>query len=182
MFEIEEQETVHYYAPVNDGVRVAEIYEDIFEKHPSVSLVIHILPFKDSIEYKWMKTLTARYGLIRQGILLENALNKFADLDREMVLGNVAQWIGREALKSSGLGKAAAMSEVSHDLTVKRIVDSNNDKDNAETQIPRFNQALVSQSGQLLHDLTKEKNGILADVDTATLSFDGFPLNVSKFS
>ncbi|CAJ0565028.1 unnamed protein product, partial [Mesorhabditis spiculigera] len=158
MFEIEEQETVHYYAPVNDGVRVAEIYEDIFEKHPSVSLVIHILPFKDSIEYK------------------------FADLDREMVLGNVAQWIGREALKSSGLGKAAAMSEVSHDLTVKRIVDSNNDKDNAETQIPRFNQALVSQSGQLLHDLTKEKNGTLADVDTATLSFDGFPLNVSKFS
>lgn len=66
------------------------------QQHPDIIFVLHILPSKNSNEYSrrlrmrfvcpssirfvspfvgWMKSLSQRYGLIRQGVLLENAEN-----------------------------------------------------------------------------------------------------------
>ncbi|VDK31332.1 unnamed protein product [Anisakis simplex] len=56
---------------------------------------MQILPEKDSKEYQWMRSVTERYGLIRQGIILENALTKFEHSDLSTVIENVLKWISR---------------------------------------------------------------------------------------
>uniref|UniRef100_A0A914RBC1 Uncharacterized protein n=1 Tax=Parascaris equorum TaxID=6256 RepID=A0A914RBC1_PAREQ len=68
--------------------------ENISE-YTRVLLVIHILPRRSSPEYEWMKTLTDRYGLIRQGVLMENAISHFANLDKNMIAENILKWISR---------------------------------------------------------------------------------------
>uniref|UniRef100_A0A914XR20 Uncharacterized protein n=1 Tax=Plectus sambesii TaxID=2011161 RepID=A0A914XR20_9BILA len=50
-------------------------YSNLQLQHPDVIFVLHILPSKNSSEYNWMKSLSQRYGLVRQGVLLENADN-----------------------------------------------------------------------------------------------------------
>lgn len=49
-------------------------------------MVIHILPEKESDEYEWMKSLAARFSLVRQGILVHNAINRFDNADLDEVL------------------------------------------------------------------------------------------------
>ena len=68
-------------------------YSNLQLQHPDVIFVLHILPSKNSSEYSmtlgifnfipsstcftsdWMKSLSQRYGFVRQGVLLENADN-----------------------------------------------------------------------------------------------------------
>ncbi|KAE9416406.1 hypothetical protein Angca_000438, partial [Angiostrongylus cantonensis] len=69
-------------------------------KFPAVMLVLHILPEKDSPEHGWMRTLSSVHGFIRQGVLLDNALDRFAAVTKNVsdpytVYRNVAQWIAR---------------------------------------------------------------------------------------
>lgn len=75
-------------------------------EYARVLLVIHILPERNSPEYEWMKTLADRYGLIRQGVLVENAVSHFANLDRNMIVENILKWISRrlhEIVSCNGL-------------------------------------------------------------------------------
>ncbi|PIC55854.1 hypothetical protein B9Z55_000957 [Caenorhabditis nigoni] len=72
-------------------------YQQIHKDHPQVVLVVHILPQAQSVEYEWMKVLASRYGFIRQGILYENCVNRFqnVDSDRNSVFRNMCQWLYR---------------------------------------------------------------------------------------
>lgn len=72
-------------------------YQQIHKDYPQVVLVVHILPQAQSHEYEWMKVLASRYGFIRQGILYENSVNRFENLDtdRNSVFRNMCQWIYR---------------------------------------------------------------------------------------
>ncbi|EFP02980.1 hypothetical protein CRE_28067 [Caenorhabditis remanei] len=72
-------------------------YQKIHKEHPQVVLVVHILPQTQSHEYEWMKVLASRYGFIRQGILYENCVNRFqnVDTDQNSVFRNMCQWIYR---------------------------------------------------------------------------------------
>uniref|UniRef100_A0A915C2Q9 Uncharacterized protein n=1 Tax=Parascaris univalens TaxID=6257 RepID=A0A915C2Q9_PARUN len=76
-------------------VDVDRAYKRIIYEYTRVLLVIHILPRRSSPEYEWMKTLTDRYGLIRQGVLMENAISHFANLDKNMIAENILKWISR---------------------------------------------------------------------------------------
>jgi hypothetical protein len=60
-------------------------YEELVRECPGVSFVLHILPRKGSPEFDKMKALTCRLSLIGQGILLENALSKFAGAEESAV-------------------------------------------------------------------------------------------------
>ncbi|CAI4228530.1 unnamed protein product [Auanema sp. JU1783] len=77
----------------------AAAYEALNKENPSVQLVLHILPGAYSDEYDWMKSLATRFGLVRQGVLFENALNRFATMKHDEVFKNVAQWISRSLYK-----------------------------------------------------------------------------------
>ncbi|GMT28942.1 hypothetical protein PFISCL1PPCAC_20239, partial [Pristionchus fissidentatus] len=90
-------------------------YEKIHKETPSVQLVVHILPHESSEEYNWMKSLAARYGLVRQGILLDNALTHFDNTDKLQVLRNIIQWIAR---RSAELARGKAGHEKPFDLRV----------------------------------------------------------------
>ncbi|TKR93280.1 hypothetical protein L596_007766 [Steinernema carpocapsae] len=70
-------------------------YREIHDLHPSVLLVVHILPGENSNEYVWMREFTQRYGLIRQGIQRDNAEKRFEGANLDLVLGNINQWIAR---------------------------------------------------------------------------------------
>jgi len=79
-----------------DGVASMDVaYENLVKAHPSVSFVIHILPHKNSPEFEKMKHLTCKLSLIGQGVLLDNALNKFSGADEASVFKNVNQYIAR---------------------------------------------------------------------------------------
>jgi hypothetical protein len=71
------------------------VYEELCHSYPSVSFILHILPRKGSPEFEKMKTLTCRLAIIGQGVLLENALSKFAGADEAAVFQNVNQYIAR---------------------------------------------------------------------------------------
>lgn len=58
-------------------------------------LIFQILPSQNSVVYEWMKQLSGHIGKIRQGIVLENALSKFANHDLHEVLTNILHWISR---------------------------------------------------------------------------------------
>lgn len=77
------------------------VYEELARTYPGVSFIIHILPCKlsnclvdclndafldkGSPEFDKMKALTCRLAIVGQGILLENALSKFAGADEAAV-------------------------------------------------------------------------------------------------
>ncbi|KAF8366862.1 pid-3 [Pristionchus pacificus] len=90
-------------------------YEKMHKETPGVQLVVHILPHENSEEYNWMKSLSARYGLIRQGILLENALTHFEGNEKTEVLRNIIQWMAR---RSAELARGKAGHEKPFDLRV----------------------------------------------------------------
>ncbi|GMR54101.1 hypothetical protein PMAYCL1PPCAC_24296, partial [Pristionchus mayeri] len=90
-------------------------YEKIHNEMPGVQLVVHVLPHENSEEYNWMKSLSSRYGMIRQGILLENALTHFESTEKTEVLRNIIQWIAR---RSAELARGKAGLEKPFDLRV----------------------------------------------------------------
>ncbi|GMT02667.1 hypothetical protein PENTCL1PPCAC_24841, partial [Pristionchus entomophagus] len=90
-------------------------YERIHKETPGAQLVVHILPHQSSDEYEWMKALASRYGLIRQGVLLENALSHFQSTEKLQVLRNIIQWISR---RSAELARGKAGHEKPFDLRV----------------------------------------------------------------
>uniref|UniRef100_A0A9J2Q1X8 RRM domain-containing protein n=1 Tax=Ascaris lumbricoides TaxID=6252 RepID=A0A9J2Q1X8_ASCLU len=92
-FDREPQVVLHVKPGCHDDVDQA--YKSILYEYARVLLVIHILPGRNSPEYEWMKTLADRYGLIRQGVLVENAVSHFANLDRNMIVENILKWISR---------------------------------------------------------------------------------------
>ncbi|KAI6241202.1 hypothetical protein M3Y99_00343800 [Aphelenchoides fujianensis] len=71
------------------------VYEELSAKNPHVSFVLHILPHKHSREFDKLKEVTSRLSLIGQGVLLENALAKFAAADEAAVFRNINQYIAR---------------------------------------------------------------------------------------
>ncbi|KAJ1361454.1 hypothetical protein KIN20_020707 [Parelaphostrongylus tenuis] len=75
-FETRAQAVLH--VPVGDFDACAKAYENIRKNWPAVMLALHILPTKNSAEYDWMRILCEVHGFIRQGVLLENALDRFA--------------------------------------------------------------------------------------------------------
>jgi hypothetical protein len=46
---------------------------------------------------EWMKSLAQRYALIRQGVMLDNALNYFKNVPTSIddIFGNIIQWVDR---------------------------------------------------------------------------------------
>uniref|UniRef100_A0A0K0DLI9 AAA_11 domain-containing protein n=1 Tax=Angiostrongylus cantonensis TaxID=6313 RepID=A0A0K0DLI9_ANGCA len=78
-----------FLSEVSEAARKMNIYEK-FEgrekmlKFPAVMLVLHILPEKDSPEHGWMRTLSSVHGFIRQGVLLDNALDRFAAVTKNV--------------------------------------------------------------------------------------------------
>ncbi|VDN40621.1 unnamed protein product [Gongylonema pulchrum] len=90
----EEPKRVLYTTPGNE-VEVRCAYSTIHRELPGVMVVFHILPEPDSLEYKLMKELAAKYDLIRQGILLTNAVSRFAGCRMRDVVGNILQWFSR---------------------------------------------------------------------------------------
>uniref|UniRef100_A0A914XA87 Uncharacterized protein n=1 Tax=Plectus sambesii TaxID=2011161 RepID=A0A914XA87_9BILA len=78
-------------------------YSNLQLQHPDVIFVLHILPSKNSSEYNWMKSLSQRYGFVRQGVLLENADNYFSEVETDLtsVLANIAQWVERRLAELS---------------------------------------------------------------------------------
>ncbi|VDN06734.1 unnamed protein product [Thelazia callipaeda] len=85
---------IFYTTPGNE-VEVRKTYSAIHQDYPEVMVVIHILPVPNSLEYRLMKELADKYDLIRQGILLENAINQFEEGNMENVIGNILQWFNR---------------------------------------------------------------------------------------
>ncbi|KJH40437.1 hypothetical protein DICVIV_13607 [Dictyocaulus viviparus] len=88
------------HVPVGNFDACSTAYEDIRKNWPAVMFVLHILPKKSSAEYEWMRMLSTVHGFIRQGVLLDNALDKFSTVvsngeDIDSVYRNVAQWIAR---------------------------------------------------------------------------------------
>ncbi|VDN36693.1 unnamed protein product [Cylicostephanus goldi] len=76
----EERPKVAMHVPVGDFDACAAAYEKIRLNWPSVMFVLHILPEKNSPEYEWMRSLSTAHGFVRQGVLLENAMDKFASV------------------------------------------------------------------------------------------------------
>ncbi|WKX88086.1 hypothetical protein Q1695_008031 [Nippostrongylus brasiliensis] len=100
----EERPKAALRVPVGDYDACVEAYETIRRNWPSVTVVIHILPAKNSSEYEWMRALSSVHGFVRQGVLLENALDRFASVskpggDPTQVFLNVAQWMARASSK-----------------------------------------------------------------------------------
>lgn len=79
----------------NHSESIYEIYEKINQEHSDVLYVIHILPKKNSLEFKLFKDITINYAIIAQGILIETALSKFENYDLETILKNMNQYISR---------------------------------------------------------------------------------------
>jgi len=85
-----------FYSEPGDISSVTGAYLNINEQFPAVIFVLHILPARDSKEYQLMKDLTLNYALIGQGVLLENAKERFADSGPlEGVMDQMNQWISR---------------------------------------------------------------------------------------
>lgn len=100
----EEKPKAVLHTPVGDYDACASAYEKTRNNWPSVMFILHILPTKNAPEYEWMRTFSSIHGLIRQGVLLENALDRFSSIFGEggsprEVFVNVAQWIARASSK-----------------------------------------------------------------------------------
>ncbi|KAK6725558.1 hypothetical protein RB195_004088 [Necator americanus] len=100
----EDRPKVAMHVPVGDFEACAVAYERIRRNWPAVMFVLHILPEKNASEYEWMRSLSAAHGFVRQGVLLENALDKFASVAQQgdelfSVFSNVAQWVSRATSK-----------------------------------------------------------------------------------
>lgn len=85
---------------VSAGIRRARppsacFLQELSAKNPHVTFVLHILPHKHSREFEKLKEVTSRLSLIGQGVLLENALNKFSAMDEAAVFHNINQYIAR---------------------------------------------------------------------------------------
>ncbi|KAK6101126.1 hypothetical protein QQG55_3395 [Brugia pahangi] len=101
-----EPKAVYYTTPGNEK-EVRTTYSIVHSDHPEVIVVFHILPAPNSNEYKLMKELADEYDLIRQGILLENAMTYFEECDIKEVLGNMLQWFNRRISQLVALEKKA---------------------------------------------------------------------------
>ncbi|VDO61821.1 unnamed protein product [Heligmosomoides polygyrus] len=100
----EERPKAVMHAAVGDYDACASAYESIRKNWPAVMFVLHVLPEKNAREYDWMRTLSSIHGFVRQGVLLENALDRFAEVirngsDPDEVFKNVAQWVARATSK-----------------------------------------------------------------------------------
>ncbi|EYB94983.1 hypothetical protein Y032_0165g45 [Ancylostoma ceylanicum] len=100
----EERAKVAMHVPVGNFDACAVAYEKIRKNWPAVMFILHILPEKNAPEYEWMRSLSAAHGFVRQGVLLENALDKFASVSQQgnnlyTVFSNVAQWVARATSK-----------------------------------------------------------------------------------
>ncbi|KAI1730819.1 hypothetical protein Ddc_03536 [Ditylenchus destructor] len=81
-----------------DRQAIMDTYERISREYADVIYVIHILPVKNSLEFKMLKELTINYALVGQGVLLEKALTKFDEADDLLlsaIFNNMNQYISR---------------------------------------------------------------------------------------
>ncbi|RCN44224.1 hypothetical protein ANCCAN_09807 [Ancylostoma caninum] len=79
----EKSAKVAMHVPVGNFDACAIAYEKIRKNWPAVMFILHILPEKNASEYEWMRSLSAAHGFVRQGVLLENALDKFASVAQQ---------------------------------------------------------------------------------------------------
>uniref|UniRef100_A0A8R1HYE7 Uncharacterized protein n=1 Tax=Caenorhabditis japonica TaxID=281687 RepID=A0A8R1HYE7_CAEJA len=96
-FNYESTPTMIVESETNNFESCTNAYQRIHKENPQVVLVVHILPHTQSNEYEWMKVLAQRYGFIRQGILYENCVQRFQNVDseRNSIFRNMCQWIYR---------------------------------------------------------------------------------------
>ncbi|MFH4976757.1 hypothetical protein AB6A40_003466 [Gnathostoma spinigerum] len=78
-----------------DFQECSHAYSLFSTKYPNVLLLLHILPNENAPEYEWMKVLSKEYCIVRQGILVENALSHFEAFDVTSVLRNIISWLSR---------------------------------------------------------------------------------------
>lgn len=79
----------------DDAESIYATYERVYREYSDVFYVLHILPKKDSLEFKLFKDITINYAIIGQGVLIDRALTKFADLDLDDICKNMNQYISR---------------------------------------------------------------------------------------
>ncbi|PAV57571.1 hypothetical protein WR25_03424 isoform B [Diploscapter pachys] len=121
---------VHHVEP-GDEVGVVRAYEAIRVAFPDVIVVLHILPGPNSEEYLWMKRCARRYGLIRQGVLYENAKNRFRNMPLDEVCKNISQWIARsfyiivhDTEKPMRVGRGCRTLTLKYPMNSKDLVNS----------------------------------------------------------
>ncbi|CAI5438838.1 unnamed protein product [Caenorhabditis angaria] len=100
IFNYDDSPIATFETEVNNFDSCTDVYQKIQNNHPQVVLVVHILPQVQSSEYEWMKILAQRYGLMRQGILYENAVKRFEglDLSASNIFRKMCQWNYRSSL------------------------------------------------------------------------------------
>ncbi|XGW22009.1 hypothetical protein V3C99_004738 [Haemonchus contortus] len=194
----EERPKVVQHVPVGDYNACATAYENIRKNWPAVMFVLHILPEKNACEYEWMRTLSSIHGFVRQGVLLDNALDRFASVaklgnDPNEVFANVAQWIARATSKLCldkdpmykpydlrvGSGKAmpinAKIDQDAMQTAVNTVLSGSPDllplhREESAVQVTGYPSSLNEFGvAQLFHGL--KVTGVVLNSDRATITF-----------
>ncbi|VDM37245.1 unnamed protein product [Toxocara canis] len=140
--------------------------DQLIQYHAKVLLVVHILPERDANEYQWMKSFCERYGLIRQGILLQNALSRFAGADWEVIVENVLRWIMRR------LHEIVVATHREQSSLTLRI--------GPET-IPQKYDLKMNGVEKAIQQVLSERVPVERKVSVSTVRIEGFPSTMNQF-
>uniref|UniRef100_A0A914XYG2 RRM domain-containing protein n=1 Tax=Panagrolaimus superbus TaxID=310955 RepID=A0A914XYG2_9BILA len=75
--------------------QVEEAYARAELKHPQVIFVFHILPYRNSKEFNWLKEFSKKHWQVGQGILVDNVFTKFDGSPLHNVFANMNQYMSR---------------------------------------------------------------------------------------
>ena len=93
--EFQTEPTFVYQCDPGNREQVEDAYAQAEREHPRVLFVFHILPFRNSKEFTWLKELSKKHWQIGQGILVDNVFTKFADAPLHNVFANMNQYMSR---------------------------------------------------------------------------------------
>lgn len=94
-FEFKNHSNFLIHSKPGDAESIYAIYERVHREYPDVFYVLHILPKKDSLEFKLFKDISINYAIISQGVLMERALTRFMGFDLDVICKNMNQYISR---------------------------------------------------------------------------------------
>jgi len=178
------------HCPLAQKERLFQTYHDISEQFGDVLYIVHVFAEKNSPEFTWVRNeLSSRYALIVQGVLLQNALRRFApaedsEPDEEnltAIFNNMSQWICRRLAQVTCFKR----QENAYKLVIKSSHDGDEDglSDSSSQSSPA--QRKQQEDSQHNERLVKVSGfpSIYTAFQLASLFSDGFqPLDVTIIS
>uniref|UniRef100_A0A7E4VBH4 RRM domain-containing protein n=1 Tax=Panagrellus redivivus TaxID=6233 RepID=A0A7E4VBH4_PANRE len=122
-----------YRCEPEEREEVERAYEQAEKEHPDVIFVFHLLPYRNSKEFNWLKEFSKKHWQIGQGILFDNVVKHFDGSPLADVFANMNQYMSRRMAEVSNSKRPENKGRVLYVNSTKSLNNSLRPEDIADS-------------------------------------------------